>query len=1107
MPLGQNLYKKALYWATLIWVELYLQFSVYMFFIPYYRLSRKCLWVYAFCLGAAACLYVLAGSRFIREKKRLTAANLRSVLPYEQLYLVLLFCWFIFTVVLSEYFWKQYYFPGYFLSGNSEKIINTGLIAFIFFPFARYAGREKAKSTIEGLLKTLIIPFAVFSGWVLWQYFHGNYVTFPSGHQLQMGNGSVLQTSYHSHNTLAGQSMIMCGLSLYMLATQKPAKKPIYIVSLFIFLVFLAATNSRNYWYCTALMICAFAFFSCWTGLSGRLHGRKTVISFCIGVCAAFAAALVLHEFRKEVFSVLYAALARVPEPALSSAAAAKSHASVYAQPLSRSAQTAAVQTAAGAEAAVGDSVRSFTDNIGTLGNRLPLYKASVFYLLTSRYCFLFGVTPVRAVEVLRGICGVRDVYQYSHLHNWFFQTGVSFGVPMMLATMVFSGSLLVRGLRIVSRRTKLFSGAWMVPLLTLCVIASDLLEAELNSGQHCICVVCYLFAGWTVMLDEAVSSANERRLAWRRAGILAAEFAVLAAVAAWVVPWLVTLFHADDACVIFRKPLLLLLAVLFGLVLVGAFLYELERILEARLQQQKPQKRQLILAGVLALCFAGGVFAANHSVNRLVVQKTESLEQERIAVEAVQNGTGCRLFVDDVPELYRRTFGGIGRTVFRGEMLACMRNVALITDADKDCDALMNRGFLFSEISENRAVYTNSPEAAEALENAGYHLTGYYSRERTLNHETARPLTLYNAPYRVTYELRLLPDTVDSAIKPDTVVAALTVTAEAGKRTLGSREVLFSEFHEDGTCSAVLDLSIPDAKGVEFHAGGQADTGTLILENVRYRKNPNYDVHAAYNARGRKTCEFYFSLEGTPISVYDGTHGKVFEYNAAGSVTKICCLDMDGNPVVNNAGYAEVRRVFDDNQQLIREEYFDVSGIPVNSNRGYQSFKNEYNSEGILVTTYYYDNAGNRVAGGRDLFHEYLKTLAEKTGAVIFLSVKDEGTQSLTEPLYADLKALGIRTDLHGKFRYSFYAVVRKEGVVEDFSADRPVSVTGTADGLEYTVVSAGYTAGNFSSVVVNGTEYSKNVRGINIVVVENGAVTDSVAFDTHLPEVPVTR
>ena len=92
MPLGQNLYKKALYWATLIWVELYLQFSVYMFFIPYYRLSRKCLWVYAFCLGAAACLYVLAGSRFIREKKRLTAANLRSVLPYEQLYLVLLFC-------------------------------------------------------------------------------------------------------------------------------------------------------------------------------------------------------------------------------------------------------------------------------------------------------------------------------------------------------------------------------------------------------------------------------------------------------------------------------------------------------------------------------------------------------------------------------------------------------------------------------------------------------------------------------------------------------------------------------------------------------------------------------------------------------------------------------------------------------------------------------------------------------------------------------------------------------------------------------------------------------------------------------------------------------
>ena len=56
--------------------------------------------------------------------------------------------------------------------------------------------------------------------------------------------------------------------------------------------------------------------------------------------------------------------------------------------------------------------------------------------------------------------------------------------------------------------------------------------------------------------------------------------------------------------------------------------------------------------------------------------------------------------------------------------------------------------------------------------------------------------------------------------------------------------------------------------------------------------------------------------------------------------------------------------------------------------------------------------------------------------------------------------------------------------------------------ENCEIKVESAGYNAGNYSSVVINGKEYSKNQRGINIVVYDKTTddVICSTVFDTWL-------
>ena len=252
-----------------------------------------------------------------------------------------------------------------------------------------------------------------------------------------------------------------------------------------------------------------------------------------------------------------------------------------------------------------------------------------------------------------------------------------------------------------------------------------------------------------------------------------------------------------------------------------------------------------------------------------------------------------------------------------------------------------------------------------------------------------------------------------------------------------------------------------------------------------------------------------------------DGSQAHEYGYDAAGNRNLIRYLDAAGNPVLNTSGYAELHRLYNEKNKIEQEWYCGTASEPVNIGIGYQCFENEFTSDGKLSLSTYYDAEGIRVPCGSSYFHEYLAALKARqdNGAVIFLAVKDEGTSALTPTLLDDLRRLGIRTDLSGKYRHSYCAVITPEACVEDLSADQPLTVSGvlpaSTDGgsaasptpFEYTVASAGYNAGNYASILINGTEYAKNVRGMNIVVMEDGRVTESVAFDTCSQVMAVTR
>lgn len=139
----------------------------------------------------------------------------------------------------------------------------------------------------------------------------------------------------------------------------------------------------------------------------------------------------------------------------------------------------------------------------------------------------------------------------------------------------------------------------------------------------------------------------------------------------------------------------------------------------------------------------------------------------------------------------------------------------------------------------------------------------------------------------------------------------------------------------------------------------------------------------------------------------------------------------------------------------------------------------------------------------------EYTQALQDSR-YIIFISAKDDCTSNLKTIVSANLKDIGLQTELQGKYRCSYLAVVSDGNVVEQCGYIKLEKEGVVRDGLvRYEMVSAGSECGNVSSIKIDGAEHSKNGRGLNIVVYnqETKRIVDSVCFDTYEESCPAIR
>ena len=132
----------------------------------------------------------------------------------------------------------------------------------------------------------------------------------------------------------------------------------------------------------------------------------------------------------------------------------------------------------------------------------------------------------------------------------------------------------------------------------------------------------------------------------------------------------------------------------------------------------------------------------------------------------------------------------------------------------------------------------------------------------------------------------------------------------------------------------------------------------------------------------GKAESEFYFGAKGEPVRLQLDQYGLHTEYDKYGRATTVTFLDADGNPMINNRGYATVRRAFSDNNQVVSELYFDQYGNPCQLSEGQYGFRWK---DGKKV---YLDAEGNDQINLKNILYNQSWLVIIIAIAVILLSV-----------------------------------------------------------------------------------------------------------------------
>lgn len=239
-----------------------------------------------------------------------------------------------------------------------------------------------------------------------------------------------------------------------------------------------------------------------------------------------------------------------------------------------------------------------------------------------------------------------------------------------------------------------------------------------------------------------------------------------------------------------------------------------------------------LLPAALLGLAAAMALTAG--LVKRASADCQARLEADAPAMRVILNSAEGKVCADELPVLYRQTFGNIHYPVFMGEDLARYRDTTVVVSRSKEYICFLRRGFQYAAISEYSAVYTNDAGVIQSLSEAGYAPKNYYDEIRYIE------LPLWSAPtvdlrageYTVRLDFQAsLPESADT-------VAQIKIVGNYGRDMLLEESISRDGADEEGNVETEFLLEISgDTAGVKFYLLPE-NGAALETREISYRMN-----------------------------------------------------------------------------------------------------------------------------------------------------------------------------------------------------------------------------------------------------------------------------
>ena len=293
------MYRNVLRWGVILLTEFFILLSLMQYAIPereYLKHEKR--------LGAAillaALIYVVIAACTDRDELRRIGGLIRRMCCFEQVMLILVLLWYILGCAVRSRLDAEPLFKF-----NDNRLFMFTMTVFAFYPFMTLMGREYAKRIFEGMVHFTMAIYTVFCAWCVWKYYRVEFFTFPSGLRLQNYREGVSMMIGGNINITAAAAVVMVGLCMYMILTQKKAVKIVYIPAAIVHLMVMILTNSRTSYLAFLCMVVAAGFLFTWDSLQKSNY----FVRFAAGLIAAALCAGAVYAARGsliKMFSHVY---------------------------------------------------------------------------------------------------------------------------------------------------------------------------------------------------------------------------------------------------------------------------------------------------------------------------------------------------------------------------------------------------------------------------------------------------------------------------------------------------------------------------------------------------------------------------------------------------------------------------------------------------------------------------------------------------------------------------------------------------------------------------------------------------------------------------------